>query len=286
MKTIGTLVVVFLAMSPVAIVNAQTSSSSPSGLVSQQDLKAVKTQIQRQAGQIKGLKGDVRGLMVEQENERGQISTVRNNALNQEVEIAQGKNATKAVEKSVSETQARTSRLSYLLTTVFCVLVLFISGGVYFVRRWARTRKLILEKQDELQRQILDIQQLKEVVHVNPDVITLRALCKELRDKDPRGDHRVTFTYRLSPKPEKGFMEGGEIECLAEFDESLPVDDQQPKILHAGNVLKHKNLPRYTARVLGLQPDQLEDGEVGNLAILPGCNFGEPSADSFRQTQH
>lgn len=234
MKAICVSMLVMTLMAAPAPISAQDAPQPPpvTQRQFQQTVKGLKAREYRNARTIRRDESQICALAVQQAKQGNAIASI---AGQQHQDVAATKSAAKDVATLQKSNKALGSKASHemlWLAILTAVVVVAICGGAYFARR------------------VLQSQRAKEIIHINPDVVTLRSLWGEKKSPIP-------FTMRLKPKPEKGFLDGGDVSgYVATFDNSLsskPLSEQYPKITYKGESLRLEQLPKHAASVLGLK---------------------------------
>ena len=263
-----TLVVAFLAMSPVAIANAQNQNSNPaSDFVSQAELQQTRqaqaklqTAQAAQARQIKSLKGsvgalksDVTGLKRQTE----QIAPLSDQVVDQGVKIANMGNTQNAQDKSIASTQTTLSALTWgWAISCGAVILLAILGGCGLFL----LRKKIVQDKEDFEKKIAATAQNGQIVYVfssgDDNLREMRRIWKERRMKNPDG-LPIPCTRKVIKDPDRGLnLEGDVAGYSFSFDNNgpIPVDDQKPNLLYGAERVPYREWGAHAAKILGMAP--------------------------------
>ncbi len=273
--------IIFLAMSPVAIANAQNSNT----VVSSQELQKVQSQVNAQSRAIKNVKGDVRSLKAGQADQAAQISAARDTAGAQEIQIKQVGSAAQGADKSAANAPAAATTLKSNVTfgwVIGGVLFLFACGiagygGYRIKRRIALEHNSALDDlRKQLEGKIAEVQTSLKAVYVNSSKPELRQAWKDLREKNPSGELTLALAEEFKKSPEKGHDLEGIVEgYTAVFDDSKPLEKQVPKVSYGGKRIPWEDMRKHAEEILrsrsNAQPKVVQRQPIELL--LPAKNF-------------
>jgi hypothetical protein len=276
------------------LANAQNDSTNTT-FATQRDLHQVQSQQRVIRQQVTTLKNDIGAVKAGQDKLASGLSDVKGQIAEQDATMQAMGDSQKFLGKSVAETQKDTSDLTtkWILSCVALIVFAFaFSGGAWLLLRKIRKDRAELEESNRatveaLQQRMKEIQLAaaeKGVTYVFESVIGLRKIARELLDKTPGIDPRIPFTYRVSPDPQKGLVNGGEVSgYVAVFNGNDPIEKQFPRVYYKDDptTLRLDKLPKHAAGILGLlkesdaaKPDPIPAAPTSDGNLIEGMNFG------------